>query len=131
MIALMGEWNQVTKDSVISDALLCDNASTACVTDYVCHLKEKTNKQLGLVVSHPPYLNCFDYIPVYKLEFMWTTGFDDLFFGYSYKEIKEMEIKSYPASSSENIENYFLHNRKVYEAVLKPSTWWILLYCNW
>ena len=119
MIALMGEWNQVTKDSVISDALLCDNASTACVTDYVCHLKEKTNKQLGLVVSHPPYLNCFDYIPVYKLEFMWTTGFDDLFFGYSYKEIKEMEIKSYPASSSENIENYFLHNRKVYEAVFK------------
>ena len=117
MIDLMVEWNSVTKESVISDAILCDNASKEGVSDYISELKSITNKELGLVVSHPPYLNCFDYIPVYKLKFMWATGFDDIFSGYDYKEIKDMEIKSYPASSPENIEKYFLHNRKVYETV--------------
>lgn len=119
MIDLMSEWNRVTKESVISDAILCDNASALSVTNYINELKAKTNKHLGLVVSHPPYLNCFDYIPVYKLKFMWATGFDNLFWGYDYKEIKDMEIKSYPASSMENIEKYFSHNRKVYEIIFK------------
>lgn len=119
MIDLMAEWNKVTKESVVSDAILCDNASISKVTNYINELKTKTNKQLGLVVSHPPYLNCFDYIPVYKLKFMWATGFDNLFWGYNYKEIKDMEIKSYPATSVENIEKYFSHNRKVYETIFK------------
>lgn len=119
MIDLMAEWNMAAKESVMSDAILCDNASAPDVTNYITELKARTNKQLGLVISHPPYLNCFDYIPVYKLKFMWAAGFDDIFFGYDYKAIKDMEIKSYPASSPENIEKYFLHNRKVYETVFK------------
>lgn len=119
MIDLMVEWNRATKETVLSDAILCDNASTSGVTNYINELKTLTNKQLGLVVSHPPYLNCFDYIPVYKLKFMWATGFDDIFFGYNYKEIKDMEIKSYPASSPENIEKYFSHNWKVYKIVFE------------
>ena len=124
MIDLMAEWNHVTKEAVISGAKLCDNASLSCVEDYINEIKEKTGKQLGLVVSHPPYLNCFDYIPVYKLKFMWADGFDDIFYGYSYRKIKDMEIKSYPASSPENIEKYFSHNRTVYETVfnsLRPG----------
>lgn len=119
MIDLMVEWNRAAKETVLSDAILCDNASTSGVTNYINVLKTLTNKQLGLVVSHPPYLNCFDYIPVYKLKFMWATGFDDIFFGYNYKEIKDMEIKSYPASSPENIEKYFSHNWKVYKIVFE------------
>ena len=117
MIDLMEEWNRATKESVISDATLCDNASKDSVSHYIGELKARTNKELGLVISHPPYLNCFDYIPVYKLKFMWATGFHDIFFGYDYKTIKDMEIKSYPASSLKNIERYFLHNIKVYETV--------------
>lgn len=119
MIDLMVEWNRATKETVISDALLCDNASKSGVTNYINELKTRTNKELGLVVSHPPYLNCFDYIPAYKLKFMWATGFDDIFFGHDYKEIRKMEIKSYPASSTENIEKYFSHNLKVYETVFE------------
>ena len=87
-------------------------------------IKNKTKKQLGLVVSHPPYLNCFDYIPVFKLKFMWADGFDNIFYGYNYKQIKEMEIKSYPANSSENIEKYFKHNEIAYKIVfdnLRPG----------
>lgn len=117
MINLMGEWNRVTSPEVSSGAILCDNASSENVTAYINTLEASTKKQLGLVVSHPPYLNCFDYIPVFKLKFMWATGFEDIFFGYDYKSIKDMEIKSYPASSPENIEKYFLHNQKVYQTI--------------
>lgn len=117
MINLMGEWNRVTSPEVSSGAILCDNASSENVTYYINALKDSTQKQLGLVVSHPPYLNCFDYIPVFKLKFMWATGFEDIFWGYDYKSIKNMEIKSYPASSPENIEKYFSHNQKVYQTV--------------
>ena len=117
MINLMGEWNRVTSPEVSSGAILCDNASSENVTYYINALKDSTQKQLGLVVSHPPYLNCFDYIPVFKLKFMWATGFEDIFWGYDYKSIKNMEIKSYPASSPENIEKYFSHNQKVYQTI--------------
>jgi len=117
MINLMGEWNRVTSPEVSSGAILCDNASSENVTYYINALKDSTQKQLGLVVSHPPYLNCFDYIPVFKLKFMWATGFEDIFWGYDYKSIKNMEIKSYPASSPENIEKYFSHNKKVYQTI--------------
>lgn len=117
MINLMGEWNRVTSPKVSSGAILCDNASSENVTHYINALKDSTKKQLGLVVSHPPYLNCFDYIPVFKLKFMWATGFEDIFWGYDYKSIKHMEIKSYPASSPENIEKYFSHNQKVYQTI--------------
>lgn len=124
MIDLMEEWNRATNKNVISDAVLCDNSSFTDVTHNIDKWKDITKKQLGLVVSHPPYLNCFDYIPVFKLGFMWANGFDDIFYGNNYKTIKSMEIKSYPASSPDNIEKYFTHNRSVYENVydrLRPG----------
>ena len=124
MIDLMEQWNASTEKTIQSGAILCDNSSDDAVSDYIDKLKETTNKQLGLVVSHPPYLNCFDYIPVFKLKFMWANGFDDIFYGHDYQSIKKMEIKSYPASSPENIEMYFSHNRKVYETIynnLRPG----------
>lgn len=117
MIELMKEWNQATKPSVKSGAFLCDNANGDKVSAYISQCAEQTNKELGLVVSHPPYLNCFDYIPVFKLKFMWSDGFDDIFYGENYQTIKSMEIKSYPASSASSVEMYFEHNRKVYHTI--------------
>lgn len=117
MLSLMNEWNTNTKSNVDSNTILCNNASQNEVTNYILNLKKITKKQLGLVISHPPYLNCFDYIPVYKLKFMWANGFDDIFYGYTYQKIKEMEIKSYPANTSENIERYFKHNEIVYKTI--------------
>jgi DNA methylase. len=119
MIGLMEQWNTQTKKSILSGAKLCSNACGEKVTSYIKDLKERTGKDLGLVVSHPPYLNCFDYIPVYKLEFMWITKFDHLFDGYNYIQIKDMEIKSYPANSLENINRYFKQNEDVYKIIYK------------
>lgn len=117
MIQLMMEWNQVTNASVVSGACLCNNANGEKVSEYIGQCAKQTKKKLGLVVSHPPYLNCFDYIPVFKLKFMWSDGFDDIFFGETYQTIKGMEIKSYPASSAGSVEMYFEHNRKVYQTI--------------
>lgn len=117
MIQLIQEWNQVTNSNVVSGATLCNNSNEADVTSYIARCKKQTGKKLGLVVSHPPYLNCFDYIPVFKLKFMWADGFDDIFYGEDYKSIKSMEIKSYPASTASNIALYFEHNRKVYQTI--------------
>lgn len=124
MIKIMKEWNVVTKSTVLSESILCDNASHENVSEFVENIVQSRNKQLGLVISHPPYLNCFDYIPVYKLKFMWADGFDDIFYGYTLKDIKTMEIKSYPANSHEKIERYFMHNIKCYQNIfdnLKPG----------
>lgn len=117
MIELMDAWNSTTQKTCRTNAVLCNNANQSEVNSYIETIERQTGKQLGLVVSHPPYLNCFDYIPVFRLKFLWVDGFADIMMGETYKSIKDMEIKSYPASTEENIEKYFEHNKKVYTAI--------------
>ena len=81
------------------------------------NLKQEYNRDLGLVISHPPYLNCFDYIPVYKLKFLWAFGFDEIYGKLSYQNIKANEIRSYPAKKDSFINNYFIHNLKSYQII--------------
>lgn len=117
MIAAMVDWNHTTSSGVQTNAIICNNANGENVTAFLQSICSQTGKQLGLVVSHPPYLNCFDYIPVYKLKFMWADGFDEVFGKYPFSEIKKMELKAHPADSYINVANYFEHNRLVYQAV--------------
>ena len=53
-----------------------------------------------LAISHPPYLNCFDYIPVYKLELSWAEDFEWLWDGITINELKKKELKSWPAKNN-------------------------------
>lgn len=117
MLNQMDEWNHATSNNTISDAVLCSNTDANNIQHIIDALQHRTGKQLGLVISHPPYLNCFDYISVYKLKFMWARGFDDIFYGYNISQIKNMEIRSYPANSTKKIEKYFKHNEEVYQIV--------------
>lgn len=117
MIDLMKEWNKTTDSQIVSNTILCNNIDSDRIFDYINECNKSVNKELGLVISHPPYLNCFDYIPVFKLKFMWSSGFEDIFFGQDYKSIKDMEIKSYPASQENNIKSYFEHNKQVYKII--------------
>lgn len=117
MISAMAEWNNATSSSVQTNAIICNNADAENITSFLQSIRNQTGKQLGLVVSHPPYLNCFDYIPVYKLKFMWADGFEEIFDKYSFCEIKKMELKAHPANSYSNVANYFEHNRLVYQVI--------------
>ena len=117
MIAKMEEWNQSTDKGVYSDACIINNSDENEVTSLINEKKKIIKKELGAVLSHPPYLNCFDYIPVYKLKFMWAEGFEEIFGKKTYDDIKASEIKSYPVNNDDAIERYFSHNYKAYKTV--------------
>ena len=117
MISTMCAWNQVASASVSSHAFLCDNSDSGKVCKVIESLNSDYKKKLGLVISHPPYLNCFDYIPVYRLKFLWAFGFDEIYGQLSYKEIKNEEIRSYPATTDSFIYDYFEHNLKAYSII--------------
>lgn len=124
MISTMHSWNQVTTKATESHTFICDNSNEVDVTAHIDELKHRYKKNLGLVISHPPYLNCFDYIPVYRLKFLWAFGFKEIYGQIPYQEIKREEIKSYPASNDTFINNYFKHNIAAYKIIynnLKPG----------
>ena len=79
MISTMSAWNAVTSKDIASQTEICDNSSTEDVCGFIRKLRQEYAKELGLVISHPPYLNCFDYVPVYKLKFLWAFGFDEIY----------------------------------------------------
>lgn len=97
-----------------------------------------------LALIHPPYLNCFDYLPVYRLELLWL---DSLFEQWSnanvnlssqahwdYKQLRAAETRSWPAtpetiasyrkSNSETLEQLFflLRSNGVCAVVIGDST---------
>lgn len=117
MISTMSAWNAVTSEEIVSQTEICDNSSIEDVSNFINKLKQEYTKELGLVISHPPYLNCFDYIPVYKLKFLWAFGFDEIYGKLSYQEIKAGEVRSYPATKDSFVNNYFLHNLKAYQII--------------
>ncbi len=117
MITTMQSWNSVTNNLTISKTFLCDNSDEHHVTSIIRQLEKGYSKKLGLVISHPPYLNCFDYIPVYRLKFLWAFGFNEIFGNLSYQQIKNDELRSYPATKDSFVRNYFRHILKSYKII--------------
>ena len=76
-----------------------------------------------LVISHPPYLNCFDYLPVFNLELEWANSFKNLWGGKSKKDLRKHELKSWPAKTEENVKNYYDSLEKAYRTTynLQPK----------
>lgn len=58
-------------------------------------------------LSHPPYLNCFDYLPVYRLEFVWSEGVAEIEDCGMYSELRKEETRSWPAVRTDAREQYF------------------------
>ncbi len=117
MINKMNMWNEEANNEVYSFSYLSSNADNKNYHKIIDREKRLRGKNLGAVISHPPYLNCFDYIPVYKLKFLWADGFDEIFGQLTYDEIKKQEIKSYPVNNHNAIDRYFEHNYSVYKNV--------------
>jgi len=69
------------------------------------------DKKCYLVISHPPYLNSFNYAPVYSLEFYWGKPFESDYA--SSEDMQKGELKAHPASEKITTE-YFEHLRKCY-----------------
>ncbi|NMT63453.1 DNA methyltransferase [Marinobacter orientalis] len=74
--------------------------------------KQFSDNLCYLVISHPPYLNSFNYAPVYSLEYYWGKPFES-FYTNNTIQLYKSEMKAHPAS--ENIvESYFEHLKKCY-----------------
>jgi hypothetical protein len=95
-------------DEIESESYLADNINLPeFFNDGKCYL----------VVSHPPYLNSFNYTPVYKLEFFWGKPFEKDYSG-KYAEFEKNELVAHPADE-EITEKYFLHLKKCYQEAFR------------
>lgn len=92
MLVRLAEYNILVRGKPPAHAVTCDARKPATVL-------EPYRGRVGLVVSHPPYLNCFDYIPVFRLEYLWTQGFEaELGNDWTYDGLRGTQVKSWPAS---------------------------------
>jgi DNA modification methylase len=104
MIEREREWILSTDPSVWSEATIADNRtlSTLPILD---------GNPVGMIISHPPYLNSFDYLPAFSLEFQWADGFGELWRDHNFKRIRELEIRAWPATSQIIFDSYFENQR--------------------
>lgn len=66
-----------------------------------------------LVVSHPPYLNSFDYRPVFSLEYFWGEPFRIASNSINPKGLEFDEIRAHPASGTVS-QKYYDHLKRTY-----------------
>ncbi len=70
----------------------------------------------SLIISHPPYLNAFNYAPVFKLEYLWGEPFEERFVGE--RSYYKKEMIAHPATET-NSERYLNLLRAAYSESYK------------
>lgn len=92
------EFQKITNSQITSNAVLGNNLNLPeCFNDGLCYL----------AISHPPYLNSFNYAGVFNLEFYWGKLFESEYTD-SKQALYKTEMKAHPASESIT-ERYFKH----------------------
>lgn len=77
-----------------------------------------------LALSHPPYLNCFDYFPAFKMGLEWSLGFDEVWQGHTLQELRKRETRAWLSINENLVDDYFEDIRKAYRSLkqfLKPG----------
>lgn len=110
MVARMATFKREASPDVPVLALSADNRELNKTLDWSRH-------PIGLVISHPPYLNCFDYFPVYKLEYLWAVGFAEPGLDVEYGELRKLETRCWPATDKRIFARYFEDLEKAYKQV--------------
>lgn len=100
MVSRMSAFQNESSSDIPALALNGDNRGLTEMMDW-------RDYPIGLVISHPPYLNCFDYFPVYKLEYLWAEGFDEPGLEVEYAELRKRETRCWPATNEQVFEKYF------------------------
>lgn len=95
-----------------------ENTKSECILGDNLNLPKKFNDgNCYLAISHPPYLNSFNYAAVFNLEFYWGKVFEEEYTSGNSKLYKT-EMKAHPAN--ENItEKYFQHLKDCYQEIFK------------
>lgn len=100
MINGLTELDSMRPESVLSTAVLGDNRNES---SYARALQVPAT----LVVAHPPYLNSFNYLAAFSLEFIWGENLDRLWRGWTQKEIRALEHKAHPATDANLTRAYY------------------------
>lgn len=94
------------------------NTHSECVLGDNLNLPPKFNDgKCYLAISHPPYLNSFNYVPVFSLEFYWGQVFEDQYSDGN-SRLYKTEMRAHPANEMVT-EQYFSHLKKCYEETFK------------
>lgn len=86
--------------NVRSYANLADNR-TSTTYDFV------DDEKIDLLVAHPPYLNSFNYLQVFSLEFYWAEGMGAVWQDVTPGEIRAAEHKAWPATDVNLVTSYY------------------------
>lgn len=101
MVDALHEVEALRPSDVFGTCKLADNRDPA---QYAALLSEA---EPGLVVAHPPYLNSFNYLQVFSLEFAWAEGFDEVFEGIPMTTLRAAEHKAWPATDEALLAKYY------------------------
>jgi hypothetical protein len=109
MIADHSKFQKVTDPDVNAECLVGNNIKLpAQFSDGRCYL----------AISHPPYLNSFNYRPVFSLEFFWGAPFEKEFSSEEEVGLISNELIAHPATEN-NVNSYFMHLQKCYRALFE------------
>ncbi|MFP2911492.1 helix-turn-helix domain-containing protein [Pyxidicoccus sp. 3LFB2] len=113
MLGRAEEFQRATDPRIESMSICASNQNLSL-------LLSKSRLPVGLVISHPPYLNCFDYAPVYKLEYLWAQDLDPTV-ATKYENIRKSETRCWPATDRVIYDSYFAQLKRAYEQVALVS----------
>lgn len=102
------DYMALTKSDVLSQCHVGNNIDP---------LETSKDGDCYLAISHPPYLNSFNYTPVFNLEFYWGMPFEKSYVGANSKLYKD-EMTAHPASEKV-VASYFDHLHKCYSRVFE------------
>ncbi len=88
-----------------------------CLGDNLNLPKKFSDGKCYLAISHPPYLNSFNYASVFNLEFYWGQVFEDEY-TQGKSKLYRTEMKAHPANESIT-ERYFNHLKLCYEETFR------------
>ena len=117
MIQRMEEFVHVASNDAWAVAELEDNRNLS-------RIPVVQQNPIGMIVSHPPYLNSFDYLPAFKLQLLWSQGFPEIWRNYDLESIRNLEVRAWPATNEQIFESYFENHRLIYRQayeVLEPN----------
>lgn len=101
MIAALPEIEALRPRDVASHAVTGDNRDPETYRSLV------GSDRPALIVAHPPYLNSFNYLQIFSLEFAWSEGFPEVWAGWDMQAIRAREHRGWPATDRKLVGTYY------------------------
>jgi hypothetical protein len=101
MIEALAEVDALRPPNVASQTVIADNRDPSAYAGLL------QDTQPRLMIAHPPYLNSFNYLQVFSLEFAWAEGFEEVWRDRSLADLRPREHIAWPATSTKVLQRYY------------------------